>query len=74
MKPKIIAFSGSSRIDSFNKKLIKNVAKYLTEAGADVMVIDLKDYPMPIYDGDLEKEDGLPNNLTLSGSDLDGGF
>ncbi len=59
---KIIAFAGSLRKDSFNKKLIKVAASGAQGFGALVTVIDLKDYPMPIYDGDLEQVNGLPEN------------
>jgi chromate reductase, NAD(P)H dehydrogenase (quinone) len=61
-KPKIIAFAGSTRTDSYNKKLVKIASTGATEAGVDVTVIDLRDFPMPIYDGDLEQKDGLPSN------------
>jgi len=61
-KPKILAFAGSTRTDSYNKKLIKIASTGATEIGADVTVIDLRDFPMPIYDGDLEQKDGLPSN------------
>lgn len=61
-KPKILAFAGSTRIDSFNKKLVKIAAIGATEAGADVTMIDLRDFPMPLYDGDLEQQEGLPPN------------
>ncbi len=61
-KPKIIAFAGSTRADSFNKKLVKIASTGATEAGADVTVVDLRDFPMPIYDSDLEQRDGLPSN------------
>jgi len=61
-KPKILAFAGSTRTDSYNKKLVKLSAIGATEAGADVTVIDLRDFPMPIYDGDLEQKEGLPPN------------
>lgn len=57
---KILAFSGSCRRDSFNKKLISIAAAGAQAAGADVTLIDLADYPMPIYNGDLEDEHGLP--------------
>ena len=60
-KPKILAFSGSTRTDSFNKKLVKIAAAGAKEAGADVTIIDLRDYPMPLYDEDLEKKEGLPS-------------
>ncbi len=61
-KPKILAFAGSTRTDSYNKKLVKLSSAGATEAGADVTVIDLRDFPMPIYDGDLEQKEGLPSN------------
>ena len=62
LKPKILAFAGSTRTDSFNKKLVKIAATGATEAGADVTVVDLRDFPMPLYDGDLEQKEGLPPN------------
>ncbi len=59
---KILAFAGSSRKESLNKKLIKIAAKGAIEAGAIVTVVDLADYPMPIYNGDLEADEGMPQN------------
>jgi NAD(P)H-dependent FMN reductase len=61
-QPKILAFAGSTREGSFNKKLVRVAAEAARNAGAEVTLIDLKDYPMPLYDGDLEKEHGLPEN------------
>ncbi len=60
LKPKILAFAGSTRTDSFNKKLVRISATGATEAGADVTVVDLRDFPMPLYDGDLEQKEGMP--------------
>ena len=60
--PKILAFAGSTRVDSFNKKLVRVAAAGASDAGADVTVIDLLDFPMPLYDGDLEQREGLPLN------------
>ena len=60
-KPKILAFAGSTRTDSFNKKLVKIAATGAIEGGADVTVIDLRDFAMPLYDGDLEQQQGLPS-------------
>ena len=62
VKPKILAFAGSTRTDSFNKKLVKIAADGAKNTGADVTVIDLRDFAMPLYDGDLEQKDGLPQN------------
>lgn len=61
-QPKLLAFAGSTRTDSFNKKLVRVAAQCAREAGAEVTLIDLRDFPMPFYDGDLEATDGLPAN------------
>jgi len=61
-KARILAFAGSARTDSFNKKLIAIAAEGARNAGADVTLLDLRDYEMPIYDGDLEAGEGLPAN------------
>ena len=60
--PKILCFAGSLRTDSFNKKVVKIAMSGAKAAGADVTYIDLRDYPMPIYDGDIETASGLPEN------------
>jgi chromate reductase len=60
--PRILAFAGSLRRDSFNKKLARVAADAARAAGGDVTLIDLKDLPMPIYDGDLEAAEGVPPN------------
>ena len=61
-KAKFLAFAGSARKESFNKKLITAVAARAEALGAQVTVIDLADYAMPLYDGDLEQDQGLPEN------------
>jgi chromate reductase, NAD(P)H dehydrogenase (quinone) len=62
-QPKILAFAGSLRKDSLNKKLVKIAVKGAEQAGAKVTYIDLKDYPLPVYDQDLEDSQGLPENV-----------
>ena len=62
MAPRILAFAGSLRRGSFNKKLVPIAAKAAREAGAEVTLIDLKDYPLPLFDQDLEAEQGMPDN------------
>ena len=61
-KVKILCFAGSLRKDSFNKKLVKEAMALAEAAGAEVTYLDLKEHPMPIYDGDIEAESGLPAN------------
>lgn len=58
--PRILAFAGSTRTESFNKKLVRLAAAAAEKAGAVVTLIDLRDYPLPLYDADLETRDGLP--------------
>jgi len=60
--PKVLAFAGSLRVGSFNKKLVKVAAEGARRAGAEVTYLDLRDLPMPIFDEDLEKQDGLHPN------------
>lgn len=60
--PKILAFSGSLRAESYNKKLVKIAAKGAEAAGAQVTYLDLRDYPLPVFDEDLEKAEGMPAN------------
>lgn len=59
---KILAFSGSIRSDSWNRKLIRAAVDAARAAGGEVTLIDLADYPLPLYNGDLEDRDGLPDN------------
>ncbi|MEH2211325.1 MAG: NAD(P)H-dependent oxidoreductase [Nostoc sp.] len=60
--PKILAFAGSTRIDSYNKKLVKIAADGAKAAGAEVTYLDLRDLPLPLFDEDLEAQEGLPAN------------
>lgn len=60
--PRILAFAGSARKDSFNKRLVQIAANGARAAGADVTYLDLRDLPLPLYDQDLEAEQGIPEN------------
>lgn len=60
---KILVFAGSTRGDSFNRKLAREAAAALRGAGAQVTHLELSDYPVPIYDGDQEAANGLPENV-----------
>lgn len=60
--PKILAFAGSTRKGSFNKRIVRIAAEGARAAGAEVTFLDLKELPLPLYDGDLEAEQGLPEN------------
>jgi len=58
--PRILAFGGSLRRDSFNQKLAAIAAEGAREAGAEVTLIALRDFPMPLFDEDLEAKIGKP--------------
>ncbi len=59
--PRILAFSGSARSQSFNQRLVAIAATGAEQAGAEVKLISLADYPMPIFNQDLERTQGLPD-------------
>jgi NAD(P)H-dependent FMN reductase len=58
--PRILAFGGSLRRDSFNQKLAAAAAAGARAAGAEVTLIALRDYPLPVFNQDLEDAEGLP--------------
>jgi chromate reductase, NAD(P)H dehydrogenase (quinone) len=60
--PKILVFAGSIRTASFNARLAALAAKELALLNVDVTRISLLDYPLPLYNGDLEAEQGPPAN------------
>jgi NAD(P)H-dependent FMN reductase len=62
IQPKILAFAGSLRKDSYNKKLVQIAVAGARAAGAEVTYIDLRELPLPVFDEDLEKAEGLPAN------------
>ncbi|MEE8054714.1 MAG: NAD(P)H-dependent oxidoreductase [Gammaproteobacteria bacterium] len=58
--PRILAFAGSARADSYNYRLVKVAAQGAQAAGADATIVDLRDYRLPLFDQDLEAAEGLP--------------
>jgi NAD(P)H-dependent FMN reductase len=63
--PKILVFAGSIRSGSHNARLAALAAKELALAGVDVTRISLEDYPLPLYDGNLEARSGPPENAVM---------
>jgi NAD(P)H-dependent FMN reductase len=59
-RPKILVFAGSAREGSLNKKLARIAAGCVREAGGEATFVDLRDYPIPLYDFDLEEREGMP--------------
>src|SRR5436190_9339031 len=60
--PRIVVFAGSIRSGALSQKLADVAAKELALAEANVTKVSLADYPLPIYNGDLETEKGIPEN------------
>jgi chromate reductase len=59
---KILVIPGSLRTGSHNAKLASAAAYEFARAGVDVTRVSLADYPLPIYDGDLQAKSGVPKN------------
>jgi NAD(P)H-dependent FMN reductase len=57
---RILAFAGSARRDSWNRKVLEVAVAGARDAGAEVTVVNLGDYPMPIYHADWHEEHGVP--------------
>lgn len=58
--PRILVFGGSLRRGSFNQKLAALAAGKVRDAGGDATLIALRDYPLPLFDADLEEAEGMP--------------
>ena len=59
---KILAFAGSIRRDSFNQKLLRISLEGARAAGAEVTLVQLADYELPLMNQNLEAQEGLPPN------------
>jgi chromate reductase, NAD(P)H dehydrogenase (quinone) len=59
---KILVIPGSLRTGSLNAKLAAAAAYQFAQAGAEVTRISLADFPLPLYDGDLQSKSGVPKN------------
>ena len=61
-KHKILAFSGSLREHAYSKRVVKTAIKGAENAGAEVTYIDLRDFPMPLYNADEHEKNGFDEN------------
>jgi NAD(P)H-dependent FMN reductase len=59
---KILVIPGSLRTGSLNARLAAVAAYQFAQAGAEVTRLSLADFPLPIYDGDLQSKSGVPKN------------
>jgi chromate reductase, NAD(P)H dehydrogenase (quinone) len=58
--PKLIALSGSARRGSLNRAVLATAAIAASSAGAEITLVDLNDYELPLFNQDFEDADGLP--------------
>ncbi len=58
---KLLAMAASLRTGSYNRMLLHIAVSQARETGAEVTLIDLRDFQMPYYDGDIEETRGLPD-------------
>jgi NAD(P)H-dependent FMN reductase len=59
---KILVIPGSLRTGSHNARLAAAAAYEFAQAGAEVARLSLGDFPLPIYDGDLQSKSGVPKH------------
>jgi len=59
---RILAFAGSARRKSLNRKLLAVAVAETRAAGVEVTLLDLNEYALPLYRGDEEEAQGLPAN------------
>lgn len=62
---KVLVFAGSTRVASLNRKLALAAAEVASELGAQATHLELKEYPLPLYDGDHEATQGSPQNVSV---------
>src|ERR1035437_7564444 len=58
--PRILVLAGSARLGSIHRKLARQTVEALRHAGMEATLADLRDFPLPIYDGALEAGEGTP--------------
>jgi NAD(P)H-dependent FMN reductase len=71
LKPSILVFAGSLRTGAYSGKTADMAQKTLAVMGAEVTRIFLGDYPLPIMDEDLEREEGVPDNAVRFARQID---
>jgi NAD(P)H-dependent FMN reductase len=59
---KILVIPGSLRTGSLNARLAAVIAHALAQSGAEITRLSLADFPLPIFDGDLQAKSGVPKH------------
>lgn len=60
MSVTILGISGSTRTASLNRQVLEVVLEGVRSLGAEAHTMDLRTMDLPLYDGDLEAEHGVP--------------
>ena len=66
----LLVFAGALRADSSNKKFAREALRLAEEEGVSGEFIDLRDYAMPVYDGDIETASGVPVSTAALGKKI----
>lgn len=61
---RLLAFAGSLRQESYNRRLVRTLVEGAEQAGAEVTLLDLREHALPVYDGDIEAE-GMPEAVRV---------
>ena len=70
MSVRVLVIAGSTRTGAYSKKLAHAAARSVDQAGGSASFVDLRDYPMPLYDGDLEAASEARRQLARLGVEV----
>ena len=70
MAPRISTLAGSARRESLNKRLAQVAEVRVSALGGEGVFLDLADYRMPLYDGDYETANGVPEGALALGEQV----
>src|SRR5690606_39469584 len=68
---KILAFAASNSSTSINKQFVSSVSKYYKEVDDEIDIIDLRNYELPLFSPDLEREQGIPSQAIAFAEKID---
>jgi chromate reductase len=67
---RLLVLCASTRTGSLNRRLAQAAADRLAAVGAETRLVDLDDYPVPLYRGDIEAAEGVPEGARNLAADL----
>lgn len=69
---RLLVLCASTRTGSLNRRLAAAAVDRLVAMGAEGRLVDLDDYPVPLYRGDVEATEGVPEGARRLAADLSG--